>query len=280
MTDIKSCLRRASELQALSDSAHLDVELLLARVLQRDRSYLFTWPEKILTEQQLIEFEQLFSRRLKGVPIAHILGEREFWSLPLQVNASTLIPRPDTELLIELALELIPSACAEVVDLGTGTGAIALALASEKPDWNIVALDQSADACDLAESNRQALSFNRVSVVRSDWFAAIETCQRFDLIVSNPPYIDKDDHHLGEGDVRFEPLSALVAEDSGLADIKRITQDAQQYLKAGGYLLFEHGYQQAQAVREILSAAGFSSVRSEQDLNGNDRATLGQLQAQ
>ncbi len=274
--DIKLCLLRALELQVLSDSARLDVELLLARVLEKDRSYLFTWPEKTLTEEQQAEFEALFSRRLTGEPIAHILGEREFWSLPLSVDASTLIPRPDTELLVELALGLLPQGPASIVDLGTGTGAIALALASENTHWNIVALDQSSAACALAESNRSRLGFDKVQVRQSDWFSAIEQNSKFfDLIVSNPPYIDKDDHHLSEGDVRFEPLSALVAEESGLADIKHITACAPRFLNDGGWLLFEHGYQQAESVRNILMSSGFESVRSEKDLNGNGRATLG-----
>lgn len=274
--DIQHCLLRATELQALSDSARLDVELLLARVLQKDRSYLFTWPEKTLSDEQRADFDTLFSRRLKGEPIAHILGEKEFWSLPLSVNASTLIPRPDTELLVELALDLLPKTAASIVDLGTGTGAIALALASENPAWNILALDQSPSACDLAESNRSRLGFDQVQVRQSDWFSALKQgVECFDLIVSNPPYIDKDDHHLSEGDVRFEPLSALVADESGLADFKKITARSSAFLKCGGTLLFEHGYQQAKDVRDILMAAGFQSVRSEQDLNGNDRATLG-----
>lgn len=273
---IQSCLLRAAELQELSDSARLDVELLLARVLEKDRSYLFTWPEQTLSDEQRLAFETLFSRRLKGEPIAHILGEREFWSLPLRVNASTLIPRPDTELLVELALEFLPKTSSAIVDLGTGTGAIALALASENTHWNILALDQSPAACDLAESNRSRLGFDKVQVRQSNWFSALEQgVESFDLIVSNPPYIDKDDHHLSEGDVRFEPLSALVADDLGLADIKLIAASAPEFLNDGGCLLFEHGYQQAESVRDILTVSGFELVRSERDLNGNDRATLG-----
>ena len=279
MTDVKTCLLRAAQLQDVSDSARLDVELLLAQVFDKDRSYFFSWPEKELTSTQLAKFEQLFARRLKGEPIAHILGEREFWSLSLQVNASTLIPRPDTELLVELALELFFEQNINALDLGTGTGAIALALASEKPLWYFLALDRSQAACDLAESNRKMLGLDNVQVLQSNWFSALKesalSAKRFDLIVSNPPYIDKDDHHLGEGDVSFEPRSALVAADAGLADIKHITAAASEFLNPRGYLLFEHGYNQAAAVRNILTAAGFVSVKSEKDLNGNDRATLG-----
>lgn len=279
MTDIKTCLLRAVQLQDVSDSARLDVELLLAHVFDKDRSYFFSWPEKELTSTQLAIFEQFFARRLKGEPIAYILGEREFWSLSLQVNASTLIPRPDTELLVEMALELFSEQNIRVLDLGTGTGAIALALASEKPLWHLFALDQSQAACDLAESNRKMLGIDNVQVLQSNWFSALTaselSAKSFDLIVSNPPYIDKDDHHLSEGDVSFEPLSALVADDAGLADIKHITAAAIDFINPGGYLLFEHGYNQAAAVRNILMAAGFASVKSKKDLNGNDRATLG-----
>tara|TARA_B110000116_G_scaffold256247_1_gene255271 strand:- start:2335 stop:3153 length:819 start_codon:yes stop_codon:yes gene_type:complete len=267
------------QLQDVSDSARLDVELLLAHVFDKDRSYFFSWPEKELTSTQLAIFEQFFARRLKGEPIAYILGEREFWSLSLQVNASTLIPRPDTELLVEMALELFSEQNIRVLDLGTGTGAIALALASEKPLWHLFALDQSQAACDLAESNRKMLGIDNVQVLQSNWFSALTaselSAKSFDLIVSNPPYIDKDDHHLSEGDVSFEPLSALVADDAGLADIKHITAAAIDFINPGGYLLFEHGYNQAAAVRNILMAAGFASVKSKKDLNGNDRATLG-----
>ena len=284
MTDIKACLLRAVQLQDISDSARLDVELLLARVFDKDRSYFFSWPEQELTTAQLAAFEQLFARRLKGEPIAHILGEREFWSLSLQVNASTLIPRPDTELLVELALELFSEQHISALDLGTGTGAIALALASEKPLWHFLALDQSQAACDLAESNRKMLAINNVQVLHSNWFSVLKaprlSAKRFDLIVSNPPYIDKDDHHLSEGDVSFEPLSALVADDSGLADIKHISSAAIDFLNPGGYLLLEHGYNQAAAVRRSLTAAGFASVKSKKDLNGNDRATLGRWPSQ
>ena len=195
------------------------------------------------------------------------------------MNASTLIPRPDTELLVELALELFSEQNINALDLGTGTGAIALALASEKPLWYFLAVDQSQAACDLAESNRKMLGIDNVQVLQSNWFSALKepalSAKRFDLIISNPPYIDKDDHHLCEGDVSFEPLSALVADDAGLADIKHITAAASDFLNPGGYLLFEHGYNQAAVVRNILTAAGFASVKSEKDLNGNDRATLG-----
>jgi release factor glutamine methyltransferase len=273
---IQQNLARASELEPVSDSARLDVELLLAECFQRDRTYLYTWPEKQLSDEQQTHFESLFSRRLNGEPVAHILGEREFWSLPLEVNPSTLIPRPDTERLVEIVLDLSLGKQSSALDLGTGTGAIALALASEYPDWKITAVDQSIDAVALAGRNREKLGFTQVEVLQSDWFSAIKD-QQFDVIVSNPPYIDESDVHLKQGDVRFEPLSALVAPDQGLADIRHIAEQTRHYLAAGGWLLVEHGYQQAEAVQEIFTQCGFTQVKTEQDYGGNDRVTLGQL---
>jgi len=278
--NITFCLQRAAELQAASDSANLDVELLLAHVLEKDRAYLFTWPEKNLSADQCAKFEKLLARRVTGEPIAYILGLWEFWSLPLRVNSSTLIPRPDTELLVELALARLPKTSAQILDLGTGTGAIALALASENSVWAIQALDFSADACELAESNRQQLNLPNVRVRQSHWFSVFDAAPeqtQFDLIVSNPPYIDKNDRHLTEGDLRFEPLSALVAESAGLADFQHIATAAPAYLTAAGWLLFEHGCDQAAAVQAILIQAGFSHVQTQQDLNGLDRVTLGRL---
>ncbi len=273
---IQQNLARASELESVSDSARLDVELLLAECFQRDRTYLYTWPEKQLSDAQQTHFENLFARRLNGEPVAHILGEREFWSLPLEVNPSTLIPRPDTERLVEVVLDLSLGKQSRVLDLGTGTGAIALALASEFPEWKITGVDQSVDAVELASRNRDNLGFSQVEVLQSNWFSAIAG-QQFDVIVSNPPYIDETDLHLQQGDVRFEPLSALVASDQGLADIRHIAEQATQHLAASGWLVVEHGYQQAEAVQGIFRQYGFSQVKTEQDYGGNDRVTLGQL---
>lgn len=271
---IQQNLARASELDQISESARLDVELLLAECVERERTYLYTWPEKELTPAQQTRFESLLSRRLTGEPVAHILGQREFWSLPLQVNPSTLIPRPDTERLVEVVLALDLPNDAKVVDLGTGTGAIALALASEKPQWLITGVDQSEDAVTLAKTNRQALGFQNVTLLQSDWFSAL-TDQQFHVIVSNPPYIDQQDPHLAEGDVRFEPLSALVAEDHGLADIRHIAEQAKQHLLPGGWLAVEHGFEQGEAVRGIFSACGYARVVTEKDYGGNERVTLG-----
>lgn len=272
---IASLLRRSAALASVSDTPRLDIEVLLGHVLQKSRTYLFTWPEHVLSEDEYRLFEALFERRLRGEPVAHLTGNREFWSLSLSVSPATLIPRPDTELLVETALQLPLPESAKVIDLGTGTGAIALALAFERSAWQVVAVDAVEDAVTLADTNRRQLGLLNVDIRQSDWFAALGD-QRFDLVVSNPPYIDSSDPHLQQGDVRFEPKSALVAEGRGLADLKTIIQQAPVHLNNGGWLLLEHGWQQAQAVRELMQAAGFDRVETRQDLGGRDRATLGQ----
>lgn len=275
---IKQCQQLTDELSSISDSARLDIELFLSHLLQKNRTWLFTWPDHELTETQSAEFLQMLERRKKGEPVAHIIGQREFWSLPLKVNASTLIPRPDTEILVETALQLFaadaPEQKRKCLDLGTGTGAIVLALASEKANWQFTAVDQSTDAVALAESNRCQLGFNNVSIFQSDWFEKIPATQ-FDLIVSNPPYIDPDDPHLSQGDVKFEPLSALVALDNGLADIKKIIGGSKSFLTSGGYLLLEHGYNQADDVKKILLENGYKNIETRKDFGGNDRVTFG-----
>lgn len=272
-TTVQTCLQRAAELTD-SDSPRLDVELLLAQVLERDRTYLYTWPEKILTPAQQAAFETLLNERKQGRPVAHLLGQREFWGLPLAVDNSTLIPRPDTETLVEAALALSLAENARVLDLGTGTGAIALALATEQPGWQITAVDFSPAAVALAERNRKTLELHNVCIRQSDWFAQLEP-GHFDLIVSNPPYIDADDPHLSQGDVRFEPLSALVAEQQGLADIAHIITAGCDYLRPGGWLLLEHGYTQGAAVRNLLQQAGYQAVTTHTDLGDNERISGG-----
>jgi release factor glutamine methyltransferase len=276
---IAQCLGFAPQLASVSDSPRLDVELLLAHLLHQNRTYLFTWPEKVLTLAQAETFNALFSRRLSGEPIAHIIGQREFWSLPLAVNNTTLIPRPDTELLVESVLKLFAQDSSQqlryCLDLGTGTGAIVLAIASEKQSWKLLGVDKSQDAVILAEKNRTHLQFNHVRIQQSDWFAQIPA-QQFDVIVSNPPYIDPQDPHLQQGDVRFEPRSALVAEHNGLADIEQIIAQAWNYLTDTGWLLLEHGYDQAGVVRDLLRERGFVQVKTHRDYGGNERVTLGQ----
>lgn len=261
-------------LQATSDSAKLDVEILLCFVLEEEHSYILTWPEKLLGDEQLHHFLQLLVRRIQGEPIAYIVGMKEFWSLPLAVSKATLIPRPDTETLIELVLEQYSSRKnINCLDLGTGTGAIALALASENPTWHIDAVDFNIDAVKLALSNARKCKLEQVNIFQSDWFSQVDINKKYDLIVSNPPYIDSEDKHLQQGDVQFEPASALIANDKGLADIKHIAKMATHFLTSQGQLFFEHGFEQGDAVRSVLISSGFKHPKTEQDLNGHDRIT-------
>lgn len=274
MTIIASLLRDAQ----LPDSptARLDVELLLAAALGKSRSYLHTWPERIVSSEAAEIFAGYLARRRAGEPVAYILGQQGFWKLDLEVAPHTLIPRPETELLVEAALELLPPRPARVLDLGTGTGAIALALASECPAWQVTALDRVSDAVALAERNRERLGLANAQIRLSHWYDAVAG-ERFDLIVSNPPYIAADDPHLVAGDVRFEPSSALVAGHDGLDDLRVIITQAPDHLAAGGWLLLEHGYDQAMAVRELLTHHGFIDVASRLDLAGHERISLGRL---
>ncbi len=262
-----------SQLEAGSDSARLDAELLLAHVLQQGRTWLYTWSDRLLSAEQQQAANALLARRLAGQPVAYLLGERDFWSLSLNVNPSTLIPRPDTETLVEWALELPLPANSRVLDLGTGTGAIALALASEQPSWQVSGVDFNADAVALAQANAARNQLARVSFMQSDWYTAVSG--DFDLIVSNPPYIDEDDEHLAQGDVRFEPRSALVADNHGLSDLALIIDRAPGFLRANGWLLLEHGYQQADAVCELLRGRGFAEVSNRRDLGGQPRISGG-----
>ncbi|WP_394147590.1 peptide chain release factor N(5)-glutamine methyltransferase [Shewanella atlantica] len=264
----------SSQLNNISDTPKLDAEVMLLHIIHKQRGYLYTWPDERLSSEQKTAFGEMVARRLLGTPIAHIVGEREFWSLPFMVNPTTLIPRPDTEILVETALNLPLSDNARVLDLGTGTGAIALSLAYEKPDWQVTAVDKIIEAVALAKANREHLKLNQVEIIQSDWFDAID-CYDFNLIVSNPPYIDEADEHLSQGDVRFEPQSALTAGEEGFADLYHIAAAARDYLAPGGYLLLEHGYQQAIQLREKMTELGYENVATVRDFGSNDRCTLG-----
>ncbi len=285
-TTLSEWLSKAADLLPDSDSAKLDIEVLLCHLLNQSRTYLYTWPERTLSEAQYHQFLEALEQRQQGHPVAHIVGFREFWSLPLQVSPSTLIPRPDTETLIEWVLDQFSDAHAgqvsqepfRAVDLGTGTGAIALALASEFPAWDVCGCDRVPEAVTLAKSNAEQLGLERVRFFESSWFDGFDYSQQagsFHLIITNPPYIPASDPHLSQGDVVFEPKSALVAGEDGLDDIRHIIGQSLHYLADGGCLLIEHGYDQAASVAALFELAGYVDVGSGKDYGGNDRFTFG-----
>ena len=275
MTTIKQALSYAVSRFVESDSPEIDSRVLLCHVLQRQLSHLHAWPEKELTSRQMSEFESLASLRVKGEPIAHLTGQRGFWTLDLKVTKDTLIPRPDSEVLVMQALTKLTKGML-VADLGTGTGAIALSLASECPESIFVASDYSAKALKIAQYNAKSNQINNVMFWRGDWLTAIKA-NSLDMIVSNPPYIEQDDPHLKQGDVAFEPIQALASGVDGLDDIRKIITQSKTTLKAMGWLLIEHGYEQAKPVKLLFEQAGFSQVECHQDFGGNDRVTAGQL---
>lgn len=260
---------------AEGESPRADADVLLCHLLDCRRSYLMTWPERELDAAQQATLQGWLERRLAGEPIAHLVGEREFWSLPLKVSPATLIPRPDTEVLVEQALTKIPQGSCAVLDLGTGTGAIALAIKSERPELEVWAVDRMADAATLARDNSAALALP-IEVRHGSWFAPLaEQSPRFAVIVSNPPYIDGADPYLDQGDVRFEPRSALVADEAGLADIRHIIAHAPAHLLPDGWLLLEHGWDQGGWVRQLLCDSGYREVTTVRDYGDNERVTLG-----
>ena len=271
--NIEQAVAQHARLQEVSDSSRLDAELLLCHVLQQPRSYLFTWSDRDLSPEQVDAYDALLQRRLQGEPVAHLIGSQAFWTLDLEVTPDTLIPRPETETLVEVALDKLPDGPYRVADLGTGTGAIALSLASERTAWQVVGCDRVDAAVQLAERNRQRLEIGNAEFVQGSWFEPLKG--RFDMIVSNPPYIDPEDPHLQQGDVRFEPLSALIADNQGMADIEQIASTARTYLNPNGWLLFEHGYDQGPVSRELLQRLGYENVETIQDLGARDRVTLG-----
>ena len=258
-----------------SGSARIEVQCLLQAALQVNRAWLLSHPEQSLDAGQHAQYSALLERRLAGEPVAYLLGEREFYGLPFRVSPATLIPRPETELLVELALQRIPQqgAC-RVLDLGTGSGAIALSIADARPEAEVVATDASMAALELAQFNADQLKLGNVRLLHSDWFGALQG-ERFDIIVSNPPYIAAGDVHLAQGDVRFEPRSALVSGTDGLDDIRHICSQARIHLRPKGWLMFEHGYDQAAQVRALLQQSGFKEIFSARDLSGIERVSGG-----
>lgn len=257
-----------------SQCPRLDAEILLASVLDVSRAYLKTWPERKLTAKQQKGFQALITKRQQGQPVAYLLGEWEFWSLPIKITPDTLIPRPETECLVELALEKCSMEKAVAVDLGTGSGAIALALAIEKPKWTLWASDVSESALAVAMANAEQLGLRNINTLLSDWFSALPDTQ-FDLIIANPPYIDQQDPQLQSNVINWEPRGALIAEAEGLADLETIIRDAPAFLKPGAWLILEHGYNQAELVVGLFRQHGYEQISTKQDLEGRDRVTCG-----
>ncbi|MBA2077706.1 protein-(glutamine-N5) methyltransferase, release factor-specific [Rhodanobacter sp. PCA2] len=271
MADARAMLRAAAN--RLGERA--DAEALLLHALGQSRGWLFAHADDAVDMEVQTAFEALVARREAGEPVAYLTGRRGFWTLELEVTPATLIPRPETELLVELALErLTRDAAAGVADLGTGSGAIALAIASECPQAQVLATDASADALAVARRNAQRLGVGNLRFAQGDWLAPLAG-QRFALIVSNPPYIEAADPHLAQGDLRFEPASALASGADGLDDIRRIVAGAPGHLDADGWLLFEHGWNQGAAARALLREAGYVQVFTAQDLEARDRVSGG-----
>lgn len=277
MTTIETALQTASErLREHSDSPRLDAELLLTQVLETDRTRLRTWPEQELTAQQRAAFDRLLERRLAGEPVAYLLGRRGFWTFELEVTPDTLIPRPETELLVEQALARIPADAAwPIADLGTGSGAIALAIASERPACTVHATDCSAAALAVARRNADALGIGNVRFHQGSWFEALPEGIAWAMLVSNPPYVPDAAPHLEARGVRFEPREALAAGADGLDDLRHLIAAAPSRLAPGGWLLLEHGWDQGEAVTRLLAGHGYTEIRDERDLAGHPRLAIG-----
>ena len=257
--------------------ANLEANLLLQYVLHVNRAWVITHDRDVLNADQQAEFQLLLKRRLDGEPIAYIVGFREFYGLQLKVSPVTLIPRPDTETLVDAALEKIPlDKVSHILDLGTGTGAVALAIAKHRNNCEVTAVDQSSDALSVTLENAQSLKLNNLRLIESNWFSELQG-EGFDLILSNPPYIAQDDEHLKQGDLRFEPISALASGVDGLDDIRKIVQDAPDYLKTNGWLMLEHGFDQAESVATLLKARGFNQIAHAKDIAGRLRVTFGAI---
>ena len=274
MTAAELLAEAAAELSATSDSPRLDAELLLAEALGRSRTWLRTWPEATVEEPAAARFRAWIARRAGGEPVAYLLGRTGFHAIDLTVTPATLIPRPETEELVERALALGGEGI-RVLDIGTGSGAIALALATARPDWRVAATETSPEALAVARANAAERGLDRVELRAGDLFADLEG--PWDLIVSNPPYVAADDPHLDQGDAAFEPRAALAAGPDGLDCLRRLTAEARTRLAPGGWLLVEHGYDQGPAVRELLTAAGLGQVATHRDLAGQERLTEGRL---
>lgn len=269
MNRVGDLLKAARLRLGSSAEAAAEAEILLAHLLDKDRSWLYAWPDREIPAAQADRYRALIARRAAGEPVAYLTGRREFWSLPLEVDENTLIPRPETEHLIAFALAHLPAEQPmRVIDLGTGSGAIALALASERPHWQVIGCDRDFGALAVARRNAQRLGLP-LSLVQSDWLAPFE--KSFDLIIANPPYVATGDPHLQRGDLRFEPIGALASGPDGLEDIRRIVAQAITRLAPGGWLMLEHGYDQGERVRRLLQSAGLKGTATGRDLAGQER---------
>jgi release factor glutamine methyltransferase len=284
---VKQLILSGRRLENSSDSWRLDAELLLAHVLKKSREYLLTWPEVEVVESDQIKFGELLNRRSKGEPVAYLIGKKSFWDFELSVNPDVLIPRPETELLVEKAIELIearaedvgnresPASQINLADLGTGSGAIAIALAKQNAAWQVTAVDKSRQALAVAKKNAAALGVTNIDFLQGSWCQPL-VANSYDLIAANPPYVEAGDSHLTEGSLPFEPLMALVADNQGLADIQQIIERSRACLRDGGWLLIEHGFDQRAQVAQRLANAGYSCIDSQADLAGIERVALAQ----
>ncbi|MDF1758402.1 MAG: peptide chain release factor N(5)-glutamine methyltransferase [Legionellaceae bacterium] len=276
MTSIRDVL--ASGRKALdnsSSSPRIDLEILLCQVLNTNQAFLYTHPEKNLSSNEEVKFKSMVEARAKGMPIAYLTGEKEFWSLPLRVSEATLIPRPETELLVEKALSILDeSSEIRVLELGTGSGAIAIALAHTRPNWHITAVERSAQALNVAIKNAERLGIKNIKFIFSDWFSKVDEVV-FDAVISNPPYIAEGDPHLFSGDLRFEPNDALISEGNGLQSLQYIIKRSYNYLTPNGVILLEHGFDQRVAVEELLQQNGYLEIKCWQDLQNQDRVSFG-----
>ncbi len=274
---IYDLLKSARQQLQISETAALDAEILLAHVLKITRVQLYSQLQQPVNSELKNLFAQFIQRRAEGEPVAYITGYREFWSLPIQVTSATLIPRPETEILVECVLTCLPAeAICNVADLGTGSGAIALAIASERPQWNLVATDKMPAALAIAQQNAEHLQLKNIQFQQGDWCYALPH-KLFDAIISNPPYINKEDTYWQNNTNAFEPVTALLAEEAGLRDIRNIIEQAPAYLKTGGWLILEHGYDQAEAVQQLLIQKGYKNLTVKRDLAGINRALVAQV---
>jgi len=277
METVSELLLKAEQSINCSASARLDAEILFCSVMQVNRSKIYAHPQQLVPDGKSALFQSLIEQRQQGRPIAHLTGKKEFWSLELAINKETLVPRPETECLVEAALQMIPDDVAfNILDLGTGSGAIAIAIASERPNSKIVATEINSEALDLARKNAATHQQNNIQFLLSDWYKNIPL-QSFDLIISNPPYIKQDDEHLSQGDLRFESELALVAGAEGMDAINIVLENAKGYLANNAFLLIEHGYDQRILVQHAFLTNGFKQIKTLQDLSGQDRITYGQI---